>query len=720
MQNSKREIAISNRYLYYYASLFKRIYGFIIRKEHGNDERYTGRLDEDAVLSPIPEDPTYTEDRSERLPGTPVVGEIVLFRFRKRLLMGTCQAVLPRKIAEITVLSEDGRHLRFHHTNLVYLTGVSTRDVPLKTYAMAARALSREIDLKDVWEIAVESATALSHAEIADLFFNADIDATQWIALYLHLHSACPYFSPQSSNSYSPYTRDQAYFRSQHANRRKDRDEEREEFVHAMRNEAESIAEHTLTQRQQTYLEQIRQYALWGGQRAPQAQSLLAEICKTKKNRQKSAVTLLIEKKVWDRDQNLDLLRAEIPTAFSDAAIRQAEALVFTVGNRKKQTVFVIHLPDHTDLALSFRRSLFGGAEFGVHIPDISSLIPKDSPIDRDAAERMARIPFPDRPIPMLPTRFAHDLGHFQYGKGHPALSIFWRINRDGNLKDFCVAQTNSVNKATLSPENIDQALIDLAHPQHRAIQFFSQLSTRLCEKRQTAIHCPDEQVPQNHAHCIARELRVLAGVAVGRWCDNRGVPAIYEMRDPIENTESIMQIPHPVVRRHELHRQTPHTDLNTRSSMHHGYGISHYCPITQPTARYTDLVMQRQIDHHLQTEQSLYSVDDLNTLRYRMWETQSMIDGLVHRHTRNLILQSWENQLGREFRAVVLHLKMRGVLVELLDYPFKTVIYPGYPVAVGDEIDLRLTGTDRWKGWAYFTVKERSAFSGQRLAVSV
>ena len=44
MQKSKREITISNRYLYYYASLLKRIYGLIIRNEHKNqpDERYIG------------------------------------------------------------------------------------------------------------------------------------------------------------------------------------------------------------------------------------------------------------------------------------------------------------------------------------------------------------------------------------------------------------------------------------------------------------------------------------------------------------------------------------------------------------------------------------------------------------------------------------------------------------------------------------------------------
>ncbi len=711
MQKPKREITISNRYLYFYASLVKRIYGLIIRNEHKNqpNERYTGHLDEDGI--PSSQDASHTKGR---LSGTPVQDEIILFRFRKRLLLGTCQAVLPRKISEIAVLSEDGRRLRFHHTNLVHLTGISSCDVPLKTYATTVRTLSREIDLKDVWEIAVESATPLPLSEIADLYYNAEIDATQWIALYLHLHHASPYFQPQSSNSYSPYTAGQVNVLYQRDKLRKDRDEEREEFIHAMANNAESIAEHTLTPRQQTYLEQIRQYALWGSesQHATQAQALIDEICQTKKNRQKSAVELLIQKKVWKRDQNLDLLRAEVPTAFSDLAIRQAETLVSTYGNRKKQPIFVIHPPGHPDIALSFRRRLFRGAEFGVHIPDISTLIPKDSHIDRDAAERMAHIPFPDHPIPMLPTRFAHDLGQFQSDKAHPALSIFWRVNRDGRLKNFCIAQTTAINKADLLPEDIDRALDDPAHPQHRAIQFFSQLSTRLHKKRQTTIHDLEVQSPPNPALRIARELSLLAGIAVGRWCDNKNIPAIYEIRDPIENIESIIQIPHPVVRRHELHRQTPNIGLNTTPETHHGYGISHYCPITQPTTRYTDLVMQRQIDHYLKTEQSLYSVDDLNTLRYRMWETLDLIDDLVHRHTRNLMLQSWENQLGREFRAVVLYLKMRGVLVELLDHPFKTVIYPGYPVEVGDKIDLRLTGIDRWKGWAHFTEKsyEQSA----------
>jgi exoribonuclease R len=152
------------------------------------------------------------------------------------------------------------------------------------------------------------------------------------------------------------------------------------------------------------------------------------------------------------------------------------------------------------------------------------------------------------------------------------------------------------------------------------------------------------------------------------------------------------------------MNRQKPSIDFSTNPDMHHGHGISHYCSITQPTTRYTDLIMQRQIIHYIKTEQSHYTIDDLNTLRYRTWETHGLIDGLVYRHTRDLILQSWQNQIGHKFRAVVLHLKVHGVFVELLDYPLKTVIYPGHSLKVGDEIDLRLTGTDRWKGWAHFT----------------
>lgn len=723
MKNPKGEVSVSNRYIYYYASLLKRIYGFVIRRDGENQpgERYTGRLNEPPVHTPIPSGTALPKPIASHLSGTPEVGEIVLFRFRKRLLLGTCQQVLPRAISEISVLSEDGRRLRFHHTNLIYLSGISTTNTPLKTYATTVRALYKKIDLQEIWDLVAETSTALTLSEIADLYWNDPIDTTRWIALYLHLHRACPYFSPYEIDTYSPHSAEQAEYRQRAFSRRQQQNEERDEFIYVLTDSNESLTEDTLTSRQKTWLEQIQQCALWGreSKNAAEAQTLLAEICPGKKNRQKAAVELLIQKQIWDRKQNLDLLRAEVPIQFSHTVIRQTESLQHTFNNHKKQNVFVLHSPNRPDLALSFRRPLFGGPEFGVHIPDLTALIPPGSDIDRNAAERMGAIPFPDHPIPMLPTRFAYDLGHFLPNQKHPALSIYWRMHKNGRLKDFRIAQTIAINKADLSPKEADEALTNPSYKQHRAIRFFSQLSEQLCEHRQTTdpiIDLPAKQIrilnqglhvqkPENTlTDHIIQELILLAGVAIGRWCYKRNIPAIYETRDPIENPESFAQIPHSVVRCHEIGRQKPCIDFSTDPDMHHGHGILHYCPITQATTRYTDLIMQRQISHYLKTEHPFYTIDDLNTLRYRMWETHGLIDGLVYRHTRDLILQSWTNQIGHKFRAVVLHLKIHGVFVELLDYPFKTVIYPGHALEVGDEIDLRLTGIDRWKGWGHFT----------------
>ena len=215
MSKTKNDIAVSNRYLYYYASLLKKIYGFIIRNQGENqpDERYVGAWDADPVLTPIPPNPPQTALATGSLPGTPAMDEIVFFRFRKRLLLGACQAILPRAVSEITVLAEDGRRLKFHHTNLVYLTGLSTHDVPLNAYATAVRELSKDIDLIDVWEIAAENNTPLSYTEISELFWYTDINAMQWIALYLHLNCACPYFHPHLSDRYTPYKKDQIEIR---------------------------------------------------------------------------------------------------------------------------------------------------------------------------------------------------------------------------------------------------------------------------------------------------------------------------------------------------------------------------------------------------------------------------------------------------------------------------------------------------------------------------
>lgn len=234
MNSGKQEIAFSNRYVYYYASLIRKIYGFVIRRgENQNEERYVGHLGQ----HPERREPTHGPAPAHALKpgrdGLPAEGEIILFRFRKRLLLGYCRESLGRQVSEISAQTEDDRHIRFHKTNLVYLSGIPIQSVGNKVsdYARSIRSLSQQIELKTIWEIASVPKTALTFVDIADLYWTEEnIDPIRWLSLYLHLHQTCPYFIPRQ-DAYVPASEDEMKQRVLRQGQLKMQEDERLEFV---------------------------------------------------------------------------------------------------------------------------------------------------------------------------------------------------------------------------------------------------------------------------------------------------------------------------------------------------------------------------------------------------------------------------------------------------------------------------------------------------------
>jgi exoribonuclease-2 len=203
----------------------------------------------------------------------------------------------------------------------------------------------------------------------------------------------------------------------------------------------------------------------------------------------------------------------------------------------------------------------------------------------------------------------------------------------------------------------------------------------------------------------ISDELAILASTQIGRWCTDRGLEVMYEAQSPPEGRHLLEAIPHPVVRRHELRRQSPTTGFSEHPDRHDGLGLSACCPVCRPTDRYPDLVIQRQILHFLATGRPIHSREELDVVRFRAREELDQFEGLRYRRERYLLLKHLASAVGELYSAVVLHLRRDGALVELLDLPLKTVVRPFDPLAVGDEIQLRLTGVDLWRSQAHFAV---------------
>ncbi len=142
-----------------------------------------------------------------------------------------------------------------------------------------------------------------------------------------------------------------------------------------------------------------------------------------------------------DGDPNIDIDalidRLNIPTTFSDAAMREAKAAVDSADaladkRRDITDTFVITI-DPTDArdfddAVSLERinptQDATRWRLGVHIADVSSYVAWGSAIDRDARKRGTSVYLADRVVPMLPTEISNQLCSLVPGQIRRAMTV--------------------------------------------------------------------------------------------------------------------------------------------------------------------------------------------------------------------------------------------------------------------------------------------------------
>lgn len=183
MKIPPKEFTVSNRFIYYYANFVERFYGYVLRRDGRNipEEHYVGRLRESGPSSRLRtgKDPLHPAVRRRwrelRPPQSPsgrkglsetATGEIVLFLYRKRLMLGCCSHRLWGN--RISIVAEDGRRLVVRRKSLVYLSGVGVRDNPdfLRTYGASVRALAKHIDLREIWHAFKDDHSVIDIADI--------------------------------------------------------------------------------------------------------------------------------------------------------------------------------------------------------------------------------------------------------------------------------------------------------------------------------------------------------------------------------------------------------------------------------------------------------------------------------------------------------------------------------------------------------------------------
>lgn len=267
-------------------------------------------------------------------------------------------------------------------------------------------------------------------------------------------------------------------------------------------------------------------------------------------------------------DLDIVCCKHDLPRSFSDAVIKEAEALVkhSTKADQKNRLdlreLLTVSFGDANkkdiNHALSIETTSSGYWRVGIHIADVAYFIKPESQLDKEARKRSVSIYLRDTVIPIMPKIISGDYCSLLPEKDRLAISILITVNKNGQIVEFEIEPSVIKVDYHLSYEQakeiIDgntEELVDLASEQIiSTIDKLHHVSQAVRNARLRRggfdLNLPDEKSYYNDegelgsmivpelfpARSMVAELIVLANQAIASHLLALGVPAIYRVQN--------------------------------------------------------------------------------------------------------------------------------------------------------------------------------------------
>jgi exoribonuclease-2 len=265
------------------------------------------------------------------------------------------------------------------------------------------------------------------------------------------------------------------------------------------------------------------------------------------------------------------------------------------------------------DDAFSVRELDDGSREIGIHIACPALAIPRGTPLDAIARQRLSTVYMPGRKVTMLPDEV---VGAFTLAEGRrpPALSLYVVTGADGTPLRHRTALEHVPIAANLRLDRLTDAFASDAPadgesgwtPDLRALW---KLAMRLADQRGKAdvpridynfdVDWREDgagepgrvtitpRIRGNALDKLVAELMIHVNHTWGRHIAEARIPGLYRVQS------------------------SGKVKMSTRPGEHQGLGVSHYLWASSPLRRYSDLVNQRQLIAIVRNERAPYADND-------------------------------------------------------------------------------------------------------------
>jgi len=624
------------------------------------------------------------------------LGNVVEYIDQQKIL---CAVVLDIKSKRLRLLNEANREInlsagRLSHTSDTRLDLAAGRTKVVDSLKEIARRRSRLIkfiDIEELWDVLNEEQEWIDLGTMTSFCFPDNPASDEESAVVRAFFDNRLYFK-FSQNRFFPLTLAQVELkiaRHKEEQRRNRIIEAGGRWLRTLSADNPSDAPEISPAGQKEILEILRDAYLYG--KASPTHALCRPLMlKGGVAKVEDIFPLLVAAGVFAADENIDLLRLQIPTQFPRSVENRCRELVehpetlAAEPERKDLTMLSIMTIDGQatqdfDDAISLENR-GDHLRLGVHIADTGHYVKREDPIDRAALERGSSIYMPDNKISMLPSALAEDLCSLKAGEYRPAISLLIKLTNTFEIKGIEVLPSWIRVMHQLSYYDVNLMAED-----NRDIVTLRKIAERFRRDRldggAVQISLPDVNVwlngdggisvnrinRESPGRMLVSEIMIMANWLMAGFLAERQLPAIFRTQaDPRERLfkgEGGTLFQNWMQRRH-LSRFI----LDHKPGKHSGLGLDRYTTATSPIRKYFDLVTQRQIRAALGLEKP-YTALEIDTLIQNLEIPMSQVSLVQRSRNRYWLLKYLEGRIGQKEEAIVLGKRRNSYQILLKEY---------------------------------------------------
>ena len=563
----------------------------------------------------------------------------------------------------------------------------------LQEAADRRKGLIEEINLEEIWELTTdEAATVFEPLFLAELAFGGETDDDQVAAFIRCVFSDRLYFKFREGEIHVHSREQVEQLRIQ---------QEKEQSKQALLTNGAMVLTRLMQDEEidvdlKPVLDQclpvLQDFYLFEGD-APQAATARELLKLAGLHDPHAPFHLLVKAGIWEPNENIPLLRQEIPTTFSLAARQQAEMLLrqgtsdlFNDQGRIDLTALAPMTIDGAttldyDDALTIEEEE-GNYLVGVHISDVALYVKPEDPLFQEAMHRGTSLYFPEGQIPMLPRHLSQGICSLIQGEIRATLSLMILLSPEAEVLRVRIKPSIIKVARRLTYEEVDRML---EGGNDHELQVLNMLRTKLRDRRLEAgallLPFPDVNVSlgtngsvQVHlaasdtpARTLVSEMMILANTCAASFVADRMVPGLFRAQGP-PRKRLVHGLDNDLFLNSLQRKQLSRGELLTAAKSHSGLGVAQYTTITSPIRRLLDLLMQHQLHSLVRREELRFNEKMCKDFTAVISRTLASANAVRQQRHRYWLLKYLEARKGTSMNAMILDSNPKRVFLLLTD----------------------------------------------------